>query len=253
MKFRFSILPSLIVTLGLGLFAQALAQTGLGVADDPELGQHLVNADGMALYLYLPDEAQQATCEGGCSVGRPPLLAEGDVEAADGVDASLLGTVERADGTTQVTYGGWPLYGFRRDRQPGDTTGHTMADGWFLVAPAGEPLRPADDGNALSVEDEAFQALMSEGAGVFARLCAGCHGAEGNEARATHVEILAGNRRAVGDAQNVIQRVVHGGTYMPAFGAMLSDLEVAAVATFVRNSWGNEYGPVTEEEVVEQR
>jgi mono/diheme cytochrome c family protein len=90
---------------------------------------------------------------------------------------------------------------------------------------------------------------MAEGEPLFARNCASCHGAEGNEELSSHVEILAGNSRAVGNASRMLRRIVHGGTYMPAIGAGLSDREVAAVATFVRNSWGNDHGLVTEEDV----
>ena len=44
---------------------------------------------------------------------------------------------------------------------------------------------------------------------------------------------------------------MNGQTYngqMPAF-PQLSQEEVVAVATYVRNSWGNSYGPVSEAEV----
>jgi mono/diheme cytochrome c family protein len=40
---------------------------------------------------------------------------------------------------------------------------------------------------------------------------------------------------------------------MPGFGAALSDREVAAVATYVRNSFGNEYGIVGEEAAAADR
>jgi mono/diheme cytochrome c family protein len=40
---------------------------------------------------------------------------------------------------------------------------------------------------------------------------------------------------------------------MPAFAADLDNWQVAAVATFVRNSWGNEYGLVREEWVANRR
>lgn len=124
-----------------------------------------------------------------------------------------------------------------------------VAGGLTLAFAAGEEAaEPAEP--ALSVEEQAlFDELMTEGAQVFAANCAACHGAEGSESLATHVEILAGNSRAVGNASRVMRRIVHGGTYMPPFGAVLDDRQVAAVATFVRNSWGNDHGMITEEEV----
>ena len=40
---------------------------------------------------------------------------------------------------------------------------------------------------------------------------------------------------------------------MPAFGWKLSDAEIAAVATYVRNAWGNAAAPVSEAKVSELR
>jgi mono/diheme cytochrome c family protein len=122
------------------------------------------------------------------------------------------------------------------------------AAGDAAEAPAETPAVAEE--SAADPEDTAlFAELMTEGEALFARNCASCHGAEGNEELSSHVEILAGNSRAVGNASRMLRRIVHGGTYMPAIGAGMSDREVAAVATFVRNSWGNEHGLVIEEDV----
>lgn len=124
-------------------------------------------------------------------------------------------------------------------------TGLSLA---FAAGDADEPVNAgAGDNNAL------FQEYMAEGAQVFAQHCASCHGAEGSEALSTHVEIIADNSRAVSNTSRMLRRIVHGGIYMPAIGAGLDDREVAAVATFIRNSWGNEFDMVTEEEVSEIR
>lgn len=93
---------------------------------------------------------------------------------------------------------------------------------------------------------------MSEGATVFARICAACHGANGDESLAEHVAILADNSKLENE-RRVLRRVIHGGGYMPQFGNVLSDREVAAVVTFVRNSWGNDYGAIGEEDAAEAR
>jgi len=55
----------------------------------------------------------------------------------------LLGTSKRADGTTQVTYKGHPLYYFVQDKKAGDTKGQDI-DGfgaaWYVVSPAGKKI-----------------------------------------------------------------------------------------------------------------
>jgi predicted lipoprotein with Yx(FWY)xxD motif len=63
--------------------------------------------------------------------------------AGEGVDASLLGTITRDDGTMQVTYNGWPLYFFHEDAAAGDTNGQGIDEFgglWWLVSPAGEAI-----------------------------------------------------------------------------------------------------------------
>ena len=87
-------------------------------------GPVLFTAGGRALYLRSFDETTgpalplQSTCTATCAVAWPPLLApgaNGPFAASAGVNAGALGTVQRSDGTFQVTYFGHPLYEFIRD------------------------------------------------------------------------------------------------------------------------------------------
>jgi predicted lipoprotein with Yx(FWY)xxD motif len=43
------------------------------------------------------------------------LIVTGTPQAGAGVNASLLGTITRQDGTMQATYNGWPLYTYSID------------------------------------------------------------------------------------------------------------------------------------------
>ena len=105
---------------------------------ETSLGSVLVNADGLTLYLFTNDSPNTTTCTGDCLVAWPALTASGAPSAGEGVDASMLGTITRPDGATQVTYGGWPLYVYARDAAAGDVTGQGVGGVWFAVLPSGE-------------------------------------------------------------------------------------------------------------------
>jgi predicted lipoprotein with Yx(FWY)xxD motif len=114
----------------------------LELAEDPELGAYVTGADGMALYVFLPDEGDTSACNGECAVNWPPL--EGDFTAGAGVTGEL-GTITREDGTEQVTLGGAPLYYFIGDEAAGDVNGQGLQDVWYLASAEGTPVG-ADDG-----------------------------------------------------------------------------------------------------------
>ncbi len=97
------------------------------------LGPVLAGPNGLTLYTRKGDTATSSTCTGGCAAAWPPLTvaAGGKATAGPGVHGTL-GTLTRADGTTQVTYNGLPLYGWQSDTKPGDTTGQGV--GGFSIA-----------------------------------------------------------------------------------------------------------------------
>ena len=105
---------------------------------ETDLGEVLVNAEGMTLYLFTQDTADASACTGSCVGAWPPLT--GEPVAGDGVDQSLLGTAPRTDGDPLVTYNGHRLYTYSGDSAPGDTTGQGVGDVWFAVTPAGEAV-----------------------------------------------------------------------------------------------------------------
>lgn len=104
-----------------------------------DLGEMLVDGDGNSLYLFIPDAQGDSTCYDDCEANWPPLTD--GAEAGPDVDAALIGSTTRTDGSDQVTYNGWPLYYFAGDAAPGDTNGQGLNDVWFVVSPAGEPIR----------------------------------------------------------------------------------------------------------------
>ena len=124
--------------------AAAAAPSGaavVNVSNGGQLGSFLVDVGGMTLYLFTKDSPGTTTCYDKCATAWPPLLTSGNATAGDGVDASKLGTTTRTDGTTQVTYNGWPLYYFQKDKQPGDTTGQGVGSVWYVISPAGDAMQ----------------------------------------------------------------------------------------------------------------
>jgi len=116
--------------------APAESQAAVTAAES-SLGQTLVDADGRTLYAFTKDKGGESTCYGDCEATWPALTVQGAPGAGDGVEASLLATTDRNDGSAQVTYKGMPLYLFSGDQQPGDTNGQGVGGVWFAVTPAG--------------------------------------------------------------------------------------------------------------------
>ncbi len=119
------------------------------LAKNEKLGDILVDAKGMTLYLYTKDTRNTSNCYDKCATNWPPLLTEGKPAAGNGVDASLLGTTERKDGKLQVTYNGWPLYYWIKDQKPGDATGQDVGGVWYVLNAKGEEVEtPAGNSSA---------------------------------------------------------------------------------------------------------
>ena len=112
------------------------------VVADSDLGPILTTGDGMTLYLFTPDAQGVPTCVDDCAGAWPPLLVDdaGQLAGGDGVDATLLGTVEHPGGGLQVTYNRWPLYGFSGDARPGDTNGQGLEGVWYVLDATGTSI-----------------------------------------------------------------------------------------------------------------
>ena len=99
--------------------------------------------------------------------------------------------------------------------------------------------------------------MVSLGASLYDRHCAECHGKQG-QGIAKAYPALAGNHTVTAQhIHNLVQMVWRGGFApataanprpfgMPPFQQVLNDKELAAVLTYVRTSWGNQAGPVSE-------
>lgn len=144
--------------------AVATGPANVMVGQSEQLGSFLVDAKGMTLYLFTKDTPNTSACYAKCATAWPPLLTSGAPSASDGVDASKLGTTTRTDGTTQVTYNGWPLYYYAKDAKPGDVTGQNVGSVWFVISPSGAEAGAASSAPASATATTAATGNSLSGA-----------------------------------------------------------------------------------------
>lgn len=138
-----------------------------------------------------------------------------------------------ADGTTSLSV--------VLEKQEGDAQA-------AAAEPEAEVLKAAEDSDKvveLSLDD-----LLEQGSGRYVQAgCSGCHGGDGG---GNQGPAFAANDD-LADTEYVARIIVRGNGGMPSFGARLSDEEIASVATYIRNSWGNNFGAVNPTDVATQR
>jgi cytochrome c oxidase subunit 2 len=105
--------------------------------------------------------------------------------------------------------------------------------------------KKAEKAEAALGKDMSMAELMEKGATVYAANCAACHMAQG-EGAAGLFPALAGSPIATGPAGDHISKVLDGKNLMPAFKGQLNDVDLAAVITYERNSWGNDAGDMVQ-------
>jgi mono/diheme cytochrome c family protein len=118
--------------------------------------------------------------------------------------------------------------------------------------------KPNDAASALE------QAFMDAGRGIFSDSCSGCHQADGEGVGRMFPPLAHNANYQSVDPTTVVRVIIEGAQTvstkarptpfaMPAYNWKLSDDEIAAVATFVRNAWGNAAPAVTTDEVTSLR
>lgn len=106
----------------------------------------------------------------------------------------------------------------------------------------------------------AAEHIFKTGAKLYEQHCAECHRADGRGIPPAYPPLDGNRALTMGSAVNPIRVVLNGGfppattgnprPYgMPPFGQALNDQEVAAVVSYIRNSWGNRAGYVAPQEV----
>jgi len=113
--------------------------TALKGASIAKMGKVVTDQDGFVLYRFDKDTAKppKSNCVDKCAQVWPPAISDGNPDLT-GVDASVVGTVTRADGSRQITLAGWPVYRYIGDPKPGAWKGQNVGGVWFVVAPDGK-------------------------------------------------------------------------------------------------------------------
>jgi len=96
---------------------------------------------------------------------------------------------------------------------------------------------------ASSNKEMSMQELMTKGEAVYKANCLACHQANGQGVQGVF-PALAGSQIAT-KPENIkthITHILYGKNLMPVFGEQLNDGDIAAVATYERNAWGNDTG-----------
>ncbi|MGM0620821.1 MAG: fasciclin domain-containing protein, partial [Bacteroidota bacterium] len=99
-----------------------------------EYGQILTDTYGNTLYFFSKDAEGNSMCVDGCVTNWPVFYSE-TPELGEGLSETDFASFERADGSMQTTYKGWPLYYFVNDTIPGETNGEGLIGKWFVAKP----------------------------------------------------------------------------------------------------------------------
>jgi predicted lipoprotein with Yx(FWY)xxD motif len=99
------------------------AKTILAVAGNP------INNVVATLYAFSADSATASKCAGQCAMIWPPVITTSPAAVSGMASGAQLGTIQRADGTFQVTYNGHPLYFFAKALDSGTEGNNVTAFG----------------------------------------------------------------------------------------------------------------------------
>lgn len=138
---------ALLAGCGSGSSSSSTATNGAATiaTSSTSLGTLLV-VGGRTAYLFQRDTGPHSTCSGECLAQWPAVTTAAAPKASGSANASMLGTTKRAEGTTQVTYAGHPLYFYAGDGSAGQANGqglNAFGAKWYVVAPSGAAVTRA--------------------------------------------------------------------------------------------------------------
>ncbi len=125
------------------------AAVKLATATVGDYGKIVVDGNGRTVYVFDKDTSGTSNCSGDCLAKWPVVPAGDGTPQLDGIDASLVSTVTRADGTKQLAVKGLPLYLFASDTAAGEAKGQAVGGVWWVVGADGQKItaEPGGSGN----------------------------------------------------------------------------------------------------------
>jgi predicted lipoprotein with Yx(FWY)xxD motif len=140
-------------------------KASLQLLENANTGKYLADSNGMALYYYTKDQSGISNCSGQCLDNWPAFSAK-DFEVPEGFNKSDFGTIKRADnGAEQVTYKGYPLYYWIKDKAKGDVTGQGVGNVWYIVN-AQTTFESASANNLQLLEDSKIGKYLADSKGM---------------------------------------------------------------------------------------
>jgi predicted lipoprotein with Yx(FWY)xxD motif len=141
---RRAVAPAVVVVAVAALTVSPQAAPGAAArlsVRTTEYGKALFGPSGKVVYVFGADRSSASRCYGVCAKAWPPLLTTGAPLAGSGVQAKLLGTAKRKNGTLQVTYNRHPLYYYESDKVGKIMCQHANMHGglWLIIKPNGQP------------------------------------------------------------------------------------------------------------------
>ncbi len=130
---NYSILMIAVSALTLGACARMDPLPASFKTADTKVGKVLADEKGMTLYIFDKDTPGKSVCKGKCAKAWPPIMADASAKAT-----GKLSVITRGDGSKQWAYEKMPLYGWVKDKKPGDVTGDGRGGVWHVVYPAGK-------------------------------------------------------------------------------------------------------------------
>ena len=127
----YSILMIAVGALTLGACASMDPLPASFQTADTVLGKVLADDKGMTLYIFDKDVSGKSNCIDKCATAWPPVMADASAKAT-----GKFSIITRDDGAKQWAYDKMPLYGWFKDKKPGDITGDGVRDVWHVVHPA---------------------------------------------------------------------------------------------------------------------